>query len=158
MVVFFAEVLIDQHVLEFRGVELYLEGVYREPVLNITLSKLQEVWRERGIVGFLWHVARLVDRRIPYTHHDVIDSSLILEMPESKSATTTSPILFLERSLVCLLLLRRVLKCHIYSVLPQVILFLFFLSQCLIRTDRIWNLLADDFLMHLANLIIALIN
>lgn len=90
--VFLVELLIDQHYLKFWGVELYFEGVNRETVLNTALPNLQEVWSEGGVVWFLWHVARLVNRRISDTHHDVIDSSSILEMPKSKGATSSTPI------------------------------------------------------------------
>jgi hypothetical protein len=48
--VFLVELLIDQHVLEFGGVELYLKGMDREPVLNTALSNPQEVRGEGGIV------------------------------------------------------------------------------------------------------------
>ena len=90
--VFLVELLIDQHVLELGGVELYLEWVDREPILNAALSNPQEVRGEGCIVWLLWHVAWLVNRRIAHTHHDVIDSSSILEMPEGKGATSSTPI------------------------------------------------------------------
>ena len=50
IMVFLEELLIDQHVLELGGVELYLKGVDREPVLNAALSNLQEVRGEGSIV------------------------------------------------------------------------------------------------------------
>ena len=49
--IFLEELLIDQQILEFGGVELYFKGVEDwEPVLNTATSNPQEVRSEGGVV------------------------------------------------------------------------------------------------------------